>query len=96
MFVRLPDWATRHASCSDGRLGWATFGARLRLLSASSSALSLAATVAVPAELVERSTTLQVTYDTVYDDASNSLDIVYCSNGVNGLEPRTPSSRPDG
>ena len=66
----------------------------MQLLTVFLSALSLvAATVAVPAELVERSTTLQVTYDTVYDDASNSLDIVSCSNGVNGLEPSAPSSR---
>ncbi|KAI0691515.1 immunomodulatory protein, partial [Cerioporus squamosus] len=29
---------------------------------------------------------VQVTYDTVYDVKTNSLDIVACSNGANGLE----------
>jgi len=30
-------------------------------------------------------TTMQVTYDTVYDTKSNSLSIVACSDGTNGL-----------
>lgn len=29
--------------------------------------------------------TAQVTFDTVYDDGSESLDVVSCSTGVNGL-----------
>lgn len=33
-------------------------------------------------------TTSTVSYDQTYDDASNSLDIVSCSNGPNGLDPR--------
>lgn len=31
-------------------------------------------------------TTVSVSYDQVYDNGSNSLDTVACSNGVNGLE----------
>ena len=30
--------------------------------------------------------TMQVSYDPVYDGKSNSLDIVACSDGENGLE----------
>ncbi|KAI0368753.1 cerato-platanin-like secreted protein [Pilatotrama ljubarskyi] len=53
------------------------------------SALSLA-TVAlgVPASSSSKSTTMQVTYDPVYDRKSNSLDIVACSNGRHGLETK--------
>ncbi|KAI0360160.1 cerato-platanin-like secreted protein [Trametes cingulata] len=53
------------------------------------SALSLA-TVAlgVPASSSSSSTTMQVTYDPVYDKKSNSLDIVACSNGRHGLETK--------
>ena len=47
------------------------------------SALSLvAAAVAAPTY----TPTVQLTYDPTYDVASNSLDIVACSNGANGLE----------
>ncbi|RPD61070.1 Cerato-platanin-domain-containing protein [Lentinus tigrinus ALCF2SS1-7] len=53
------------------------------------SALSLVAAVtSLPTEFEERAAppTVQVTYDTVYDVKTNSLDIVACSNGANGLE----------
>ena len=48
------------------------------------------AVVAVPAELQTRgeSGTAQVTWDSTYDQASDSLDIVACSNGPNGLESK--------
>ena len=35
--------------------------------------------------------TLSVSYDTGYDDASRSLNVVSCSDGANGLETRTYS-----
>ncbi|KAI0749591.1 Cerato-platanin-domain-containing protein [Daedaleopsis nitida] len=53
------------------------------------SALSLVATaISAPAEFDERAAkaTMQVSYDTTYDTKSNSLDIVACSDGENGLE----------
>ena len=48
------------------------------------------AVVAVPAEVQTRgeSGTAQVTWDSTYDQASDSLDIVACSNGPNGLESK--------
>ena len=53
------------------------------------SALSVVVAVAsLPTELGEREAppTAQVTYDTVYDVKTNSLDMVACSNGDHGLE----------
>ena len=60
----------------------------MQILSILVSALSLiSVAAAIPAELGERATTtLQVSYDPVYDVKSNSLDIVACSDGENGLE----------
>ncbi|KAH9850260.1 cerato-platanin-like secreted protein [Lenzites betulinus] len=61
----------------------------MQLLTLVVSALSLA-TVAlgVPATTSGGSSTLQVTYDPVYDKKSNSLNIVACSNGKHGLETK--------
>ena len=47
------------------------------------SALSL---VAAASSAPTYTPTVQLTYDPTYDVASNSLDIVACSNGPNGLE----------
>ena len=56
------------------------------------SALTLAsAVVAMPVELETRGLTVQVTWDSVYDNPSTSLNTVACSNGANGLEPSTCS-----
>lgn len=54
----------------------------MRFTSIISFALCAVAALAAPAA------TVQVTYDTVYDNKSNSLDIVACSNGPNGLETK--------
>ncbi len=66
----------------------------MQLFAIVASALTLAsAVVAMPAEFGRRATsTAQVTWDSVYDNPSNSLDIVSCSNGHNGLEPSMYSS----
>ena len=48
-----------------------------------------AAAIAAPSA----TTTVTVSYDQTYDNGANSLDIVSCSNGPNGLESkgtRTP------
>ena len=65
----------------------------MQLFAIVASALTLAsAVVAVPAGLAARgASTVQVTWDSVYDNPSNSLDIVSCSNGDHGLEPSTYS-----
>ena len=47
------------------------------------SAISL---VAAASSAPTYTPTVQLTYDPTYDVASNSLDIVACSNGPNGLE----------
>ncbi|KAI1782981.1 cerato-platanin-like secreted protein [Ganoderma leucocontextum] len=62
----------------------------MQLFAIVASALTLATTVvAMPAGLETRGTsTVQVTWDSVYDNGSNSLDIVSCSNGPNGLETK--------
>ncbi|CDO72461.1 hypothetical protein BN946_scf184980.g2 [Trametes cinnabarina] len=60
----------------------------MHFLAVLASALSLATLVlAVPASSTTTHT-WQITYDTVYDKKSNSLDIVACSNGKYGLETR--------
>ena len=48
------------------------------------STLILAATAALAAP--STSTTVTVSYDQTYDNGANSLDIVACSNGPNGME----------
>ncbi|KAI0822472.1 cerato-platanin-like secreted protein [Trametes gibbosa] len=62
----------------------------MHFLAILASALSLAtAVLGVPASSSSGgSSTLQVTYDTVYDKKSNSLNIVACSNGKHGLETK--------
>ncbi|KAM5537587.1 hypothetical protein V8D89_008665 [Ganoderma adspersum] len=62
----------------------------MQLFTIVASALTFAsAVVAVPAGLAARgASTVQVTWDSVYDNPSNSLDIVSCSNGNHGLEPK--------
>ncbi|KAH7885284.1 Cerato-platanin [Phlebopus sp. FC_14] len=47
----------------------------------STAILALFAAFALPAF----ADTVQVTYNTIYDDPSNSLSITACSNGANGL-----------
>ncbi|KAJ8468853.1 hypothetical protein ONZ51_g9379 [Trametes cubensis] len=61
----------------------------MQLFSILVSALSLATVVlGVPASSSSSTTTMQITYDPVYDKKSNSLDIVACSNGRHGLETK--------
>ena len=52
----------------------------MRFTSIISFALLAASALAAPS-----ATTLRVSYDTVYDNRSNSLNIVACSDGPNGL-----------
>ncbi|KAL7279016.1 cerato-platanin-like secreted protein [Trametes coccinea BRFM310] len=60
----------------------------MQLFAILASALSLASVaLAVPAS-TSTSTTMQITYDPVYDKKSNSLNIVACSNGKHGLETK--------
>ncbi|KIJ64641.1 hypothetical protein HYDPIDRAFT_112039 [Hydnomerulius pinastri MD-312] len=48
------------------------------------AAFATLAAIALPAV----ASTVQVTYNTIYDNPSTSLGITACSNGVNGLQTR--------
>lgn len=50
--------------------------------------MKFAALTSVLALLAGSALADSVSYDQTYDDASNSLDIVACSDGVNGLETK--------
>lgn len=45
-------------------------------------------TVLVSLALAAVSSAVTLSYDTVYDDASTSLDVVACSDGTNGMEAK--------
>ncbi|THH27926.1 hypothetical protein EUX98_g6270 [Antrodiella citrinella] len=45
-------------------------------------------TTAITTLLILPALFVRVTYDSTYDNATNSLDIVACSNGVNGIETK--------
>ena len=53
-----------------------------------------AALLAIPAAFAANSTTVSVSYDEVYDNASGSLSTVACSDGENGMLTKGPRPNP--